>query len=110
MPNATISRERHRSFRSEKKNLHELLDDFTKTPMTITLEAIDGATTGQKVVECYREAGFTAVGTVPADKTGGDWNETIADLVKVMGAGDEIPLREWVDKVGMDAVIMCKKM
>ena len=58
----------------------------------------------------YREAGFTAVGTVPADKTGGDWNETIADLVKVMGAGDEIPLREWVDKVGMDAVIMCKKM
>ena len=24
--------------------------------------------------------------------------------------GDEMPLREWVDQVGIDAMIMCKKM
>jgi hypothetical protein len=78
--------------------------------MTIALEAIDGATTGQKVVDCYRAAGFETIGTVPMDKTGGDWNNTIADLVKVMEVGDEIPLRKWADQVGMDAMIMCKKM
>ena len=44
------------------------------------------------------------------DKTGDDWEGTVAKLVKVMEAGDEIPLREWADQVGMDAMIMCKKM
>ena len=92
--------------------LHQLLDDFTKkkTPVTIALEAIDGATTGQKVVDCYREAGFETIGAVPMDKTGGDWEGTVAKLVTHGGVEDGAALRAWAEKVGVDAMIMCKKM
>ena len=92
--------------------LRELLDDLAKkkTPMTIALEAIDGATTGQKVVDCCRAAGFETIGTVPMDKTGDDWENTVAKLVTYGGVEDGAALREWADQVGMDAIIMCKKM
>jgi len=92
--------------------LRKLLDDLAKkkTPMTIALEAIDGATTGQKVVDCYRAAGFETIGTVPMDKTGDDWEETVAKLVAHGGVENGAALRAWANRVAPNSIIMCKKM
>ena len=92
--------------------LRELLDDLAKkkTPLAITLEAIDGATTGQKVVDCYRAAGFETIGTAPVDKTGDGWESTVAKLVTYGGVEDGAALRAWAEKVAPDSIIMCKKL
>ena len=92
--------------------MRELLDDLAKkkTPLAITLEAIDGATTGQKVVDCYQAAGFETIGTLPVDKTSGDWEDTVAKLVTYGGVEDGTALRAWAEQVAPDSIIMCKKL
>ena len=47
---------------------------------------------------------------VRGPKTGGDWEGTVAKLVTHGGVEDGAALRAWAEKVGVDAMIMCKKM
>ena len=91
--------------------LQTLLGDLAKkNTLAITLEAIDGATTGQKVVDCYEAAGFETIGTIPVDKTGDDWEETVAKLVAHGGVENGAALRAWANRVAPNSIIMCKKM
>ena len=91
--------------------LQTLLGDLAKKKtLAITLEAIDGATTGQKVVDCYEAAGFETIGTIPVDKTGDDWEETVAKLVAHGGVENGAALRAWANRVAPNSIIMCKKM
>ena len=73
---------------------------------------VDGATTGQKVVDCYCAAGFETIGTISVDKTGGDWEETVAKLVTHGGVEDGAALRTWAENVAPDSIICvrnCKR-
>ena len=44
------------------------------------------------------------------DKTGDDWENTVAKLVTYGGVEDGAALRAWAEQVAPDSIIMCKKL
>jgi hypothetical protein len=85
--------------------LQTLLGDLAKKKtLAITLEAIDGATTGQKVVDFYEAAGFETIGfgsrlRARVFKTSGDWETTVAKLLTHARVEDDAALRAWANNV-----------